>query len=147
METPIEVKIRIARIQETRFSINEKISTLSDIKFDSVDIRLGYNLNCDIANNQFTINIKIDYFSKIESSTLVSLDVANTFEIQDMSSHFVQRENEFDDKSNVVPQMLRLSIGSTRGVLAAKVVGTALANMPLPMFNVSALLEQKTKRQ
>lgn len=147
MEKLIEVKVRIARIQETRFSINENISTLSDVKFDAVDIRLGYNLKCDIANNQFTVNTRIDYTLKTDATKLVSLDVANIFDIEDMGSHFVQRENEFDDKANIAPQMLHLSIGATRGVLAAKVAGTALANMPLPMFNVAELLEQNKKRQ
>lgn len=143
MKAPIEVKIRIARIQETRFTINEKISMLSKVEFDNVEINLGYNFNCNIANNQFTINIRIEYISKAEAATLVSLDVSNLFDILEMSSHFEQRENGFNDKSNIVPQMLRLSIGATRGVLAAKVAGTALVNMPMPMFDVDALLKQR----
>ncbi len=146
METKIDVKMKIAQIQETKFSISEKVLAGVDIEQDKINIQLGYGFNCDIESNRFAVNVNIEYkyiFTEVEES-IVSLSVKSIFDIEDMSNHFEQGVGQFNDKSNLVPQMLSVAIGSTRGVLAAKVASTSLSKYPMPMIDMSILMN-KTK--
>lgn len=146
METKIDVKMRIAQIQETKFSISEKVLAGVDIEQDNINMQLGYGFNCDIESNRFAVNVNVEYkyiFTEVEES-IVSLSVKSIFDIEDMSNHFEQGVGQFNDKSNLVPQMLSVAIGSTRGVLAAKVAATSLSKYPMPMIDMSVLMN-KTK--
>lgn len=136
------IKMRISQIIETKFSINEKISMMTDLNENHLKMQLGFNLSPDMSKNFFTVTIMMSYKYEVNGmdQDLVNLDVANVFEIQNIADYFEFKDNNFNDKAKLVPQMLNVAIGSTRGMLAAKVAGTILSKYPLPIIDVNTIL-------
>lgn len=72
----------------------------------------------------------------------MELSTSNIFEFDELKQYFSFHESGLEDKFDVLPILLNISIGSLRGYLVAKTVGTCLSDYPLPIINIDAFLKQ-----
>lgn len=136
------IQMRIFQIVEQKFSINEKVPTMKDIVADNLNMQLRFGLKPDKDNNTFTVTIMLAYKYQVNDiiEDMVSIDVSSIFEIPNIDKFIDLQSDSFNDKAQLVPQMLNIAIGATRGMLAAKVAGTILAKFPMPMIDLEELI-------
>lgn len=135
--------MRIIQVQEMKFALDGCVLTLEELDRSKLNVQIGFKFKPVKNDNLFTVTAMVNYKSPInnQETTLVSLEVANIFEIKNITEHIEFMDMKFNDKSNVVPTMVNVAVGTIRGILAAKVAGTILAKFPLPLMNVKNLIE------
>ena len=129
------IEMQVVQIQEMNFALDESLWTLKDIDRDDLDVQMGIKFQPIMRENHMSISVKVYYRYKIdgEMKPIMSIEIATLFLIVDM-------DTQFNDKSNIIPSLLNVAIGATRGFLAAKVSGTILSKYPLPLMDVNEVL-------
>ncbi len=146
-----EIKVRLVKIQETVFLIDSPLlqSIANDTPQLNFDVEVGFSLPKDSENNTFEIRTIALYHYLPEPSEeeqeikparkkALELGTSNLFEFDDVNEYFFFKEDGLEDKFNVLPILLNISIGALRGILVAKTAGTCLSNFPLPIINIEA---------
>lgn len=149
-----EIKVRISKIYETGFFINLPLLKSDDIETSraNFDVEVGFNLPDNVEGNTFEIKTVVRYhhLSKHDGEDqaiipirkkVLELSTSNLFEFDDLKVYFSFEEGGLEDKFNVLPILLNVSIGSLRGYLVAKTIGTCLSDYPLPIINIEAFLK------
>ena len=136
------IELQVVQIQEMNFALDESLWTLKDIDRDDLDVQMGIKFQPIMRENHMSISVKVYYRYKIdgEMKPIMSIEIATLFLIVDMDKHIENKETQFNDKSNIIPSLLNVAIGATRGFLAAKVSGTILSKYPLPLMDVNEVL-------
>ena len=136
------VEMQIMQIQERSFSLDDSIWTLDALNRDALEVQIGFKFEPIPEKNLFSVWIKAHYRYSVadEKKKLASIEVATLFEIVNMEAHIEAQGEQFNDKSDLVPMMLNIAIGSTRGFIASKVAGTILAKYPLPIMDIQEVL-------
>lgn len=158
MDTPKidnkEIKVRISKIYETSFFIDLPLLKSDDIETSrtNFEVEVGFNLPDNVEGNTFEIKTVVRYLylpkhdgedqaiNPIRKKVL-ELSTSNLFEFDDLKSYFSIEEGGLEDKFNLLPILLNISIGSLRGYLVAKTMGTCLSDYPLPIINIEAFLK------
>lgn len=145
-----EVKVRLLKIQETDYFIDSPLLQIvaNDTPRSNFDVEVGFNLPQDTDNNTFEIRSIAFYYYTPEQSQkeqehstrkkALELGTLNLFEFDDVKEYFTFKEGGLEDKFNVLPILLNISIGALRGILVAKTAGTCLSNFPLPLISIES---------
>ncbi len=150
-----EIKVKISKIIETSFFIELPLLKSDDIEASraNFDVEVGFNLPDNVEGNIFEIKTVVRYhhipkhdgvdtaMNKMKKKVL-ELSTSNIFEFDDLKQYFSFHEGGLEDKYDVLPLLLNISIGSLRGYLVAKTVGTCLSDYPLPIINIETFLKQ-----
>lgn len=139
-----EIKMQIVRIQEMNFALDECIWSLQEIDRDKLNVKMGFKFHPNINEESLSISVRVYYNYDIEGETrkIMSIEIVSLFKIVDIDKHIELGETKFNDKSNIIPSLLNIAFGSTRGYLAAKVAGTILAKYPLPLMDADSILSK-----
>ncbi len=115
--------IKIKRIKEQYFSINEPI--LTDIS-RLIKIEIGQNLGFAIEANLVSLTIRIYYhYPEDANNILAEISVQNIYEISDLY-RFQISETEIKLPKQTITSILSVSISHTRSLLAKNLLGTVL---------------------
>jgi hypothetical protein len=149
-----EIKVRISKIYETSFFIDLPLLKSDDIETSrtNFDVEVGFSLPENVDGNTFEVktNVRYHYLPKHDGvdqaitplrKKVLELSTSNLFEFDDLKVYFSFEEGGLEDKFNVLPILLNVSIGSLRGYLVAKTIGTCLSNYPLPIINIETFLK------
>ncbi len=149
-----EIRVRISKIYETSFFIDLPLLKSDDIETSraNFEVEVGFNLPDNVEGNTFEIKTVVRYhhlpkhdgedqaINPIRKKVL-ELSTSNLFEFDDLKEYFSFEEGGLEDKFDVLPILLNVSIGSLRGYLVAKTIGTCLSDYPLPLINIEAFLK------
>ena len=70
------------------------------------------------------------------------------FEIKNLKELLVCQEvQSFEDKANIVPVLLNISISTLRGIIVTRTAGTPLASFPLPVVDIRQVIRHKKEKQ
>lgn len=149
-----EIKVRISKIYETGFFIDLPLLKSEDIDTSrsNFNVEVGFNLPDNVEGNFFEVKTVVRYHHlpkhdeedpAINSmkKKVLELSTSNLFEFDDLKQYLSFQEGGIEDKFNVLPILLNVSIGSLRGYLVAKTIGTCLSDYPLPIINIEAFLK------
>lgn len=134
MEKETIVNIALVKIQETAFKFNTDFDYAN---FDRKNITVGYGQKFHVDMQAETVGVELTFsFSeKVSNTDLVTLSVNSTYTISNLSEILKIEEGVYKtNEGHVIPKMIKLSIGTMRGILYMKLKDTALADMLLPLI-------------
>lgn len=142
---PIEVQLQLLKVQEIGCSINTNILSPEN-KFDPRNLKIDFGINIKLNLEEeifiLTVMVKYNYDIKGVSNNVLELTSENQFKVLDLKNLIIIKSNgDFEDKANLLPTLLGLSISTIRGMLVVKTAGTILANPPLPIVNPTEILK------
>lgn len=148
MEESNNILINIKEINETSFILRQLPLPIEEIQFGknlSFGLGLGFKINLDIEELRlsFSITYKVDKFE----NHVVELTSEIVFEIKDLAKvASSEKDGQYQINDDFLVTLVGISIGTTRGMLAANTKGSPLAKFPLPILNPKELLEQMNKQ-
>lgn len=134
----IEVAIEIKKIKENSFSLSIPDSLRETINHDNIKIGIGVALDPEIDKDLFTVHVAIKY--KYDEDILLEYKVSFTFTVENIDQLIKIKEAGFQTNVDFIPELLRVSVGALRGMLAIKTIGTILADDLLPIIDINQLL-------
>ncbi len=144
-----EIELRLVKVQETGFYMNSSLLEKNDeLKLNNLSIKFGINLIPDLSQNKLDLKVIVRYLlDDNEEKKVLELETSNIFEILNIKDIVTIREDMIIDTSGITPTLVGVAIGTLRGILFTKTVGTALSEYPLPIINpvllCNALLKEK----
>lgn len=134
------IELKLQNIKESYVFIDSEVLTSPDFKIKDTKIEMGFKPDIETDNNIFTLHLSVIY--KIADIKIVEITTASSFYVKDLKKVIKLEENKkFQDKLGLVPTLLGITIGTMRGILFVKTVGTKLSEYPLPLINPTDLCE------
>lgn len=128
------VNIALVKIQETAFRFN------TDFDYNGYDrekITVGYGQKFHVDIQAQTVGVELTFiFSDKSSNTdLVTLSVNSIYAIYNLSDILMVEDGVYKtNEDHVIPKIIKLSIGTMRGILYMKLKDTILSDMLLPLI-------------
>lgn len=128
------VNIALVKIQETAFRFN------TDFDYNGYDrekITVGYGQKFHVDIQAQTVGVELTFiFSDKSSNTdLVTLSVNSIYAISNLSDILMVEDGVYKtNEDHVIPKIIKLSIGTMRGILYMKLKDTILSDMLLPLI-------------
>lgn len=128
------VNIALVKIQETAFRFN------TDFDYNGYDrekITVGYGQKFHVDIQAQTVGVELTFiFSDKSSNTdLVTLSVNSVYTISNLSDILMVEDGVYKtNEDHVIPKIIKLSIGTMRGILYMKLKDTILSDMLLPLI-------------
>jgi hypothetical protein len=130
---PIEFGLKSIRVDE--------FATIQDtpIKKDKVKLGTGFGFGIDRGASEITVSLKVTFES--ENKPFVILQVSCTYMVkpEDFEKFPIKDESTIQIRQDFISHLAFLTVGTTRGVLYAKLEATSFKDYFLPIINVSNL--------
>lgn len=132
-------------IQETSFKYNA-IYDYSKLSKETLRLGIGQQFHANIEDEILTVGISINYINTPDKTELASISILLNFKISDLGSLVTPTENGIEtENSELILNLLNISIGTLRGVFYARLKGTPLEKYPIPLIPKDEL-EQSNKK-
>lgn len=128
------VNIALVKIQETGFRFNTDFDYNG---YDKEKITVGYGQKFHVDMQAQTVGVELTFiFSDKSSNTdLVTLSVNSVYTISNLSGILKVEDGVYKtNEDHVIPKIIKLSIGTMRGILYMKLKDTVLSDMLLPLI-------------
>lgn len=128
------VNIALVKIQETAFRFN------TDFDYNGYDrekITVGYGQKFHVDIQAQTVGVELTFIFSDKSSNidLVTLSVNSIYAISNLSDILMVEDGVYKtNEDHVIPKIIKLSIGTMRGILYMKLKDTVLSDMFLPLI-------------
>lgn len=128
------VNIALVKIQETAFRFN------TDFDYNGYDrekITVGYGQKFHVDMQAQTVGVELTFIFSDKSSNidLVTLSVNSIYAISNLSDILMLEDGVYKtNEDHVIPKIIKLSIGTMRGILYMKLKDTTLSDMLLPLI-------------
>lgn len=128
------VNIALVKIQETAFRFN------TDFDYNGYDrekITVGYGQKFHVDMQAQTVGVELTFIFSDKSSNidLVTLSVNSIYAISNLSDILMVEDGVYKtNEDHVIPKIIKLSIGTMRGILYMKLKDTILSDMLLPLI-------------
>lgn len=141
----IVLQIALNKIKELSYQEASRLEQILRMK-GSKEIQIGFTVSMepDQQNNILDFRLGVVYYTVIESvrHQLVEYKALFTFEILGLEEHLQAAELErIAIKPELFSLLLGIAVGSVRGMLAVKMSGSLLDNYPLPIINLTSLMQ------
>lgn len=126
--------IALVKIQETAFRFNTDFDYNG---YDKEKITVGYGQKFHVDMQAQTVGVELTFiFSDKSSNTdLVTLSVNSVYTISNLSGILKVEDGVYKtNEDHVIPKIIKLSIGTMRGILYMKLKDTVLSDMLLPLI-------------
>ncbi len=148
---PKNFTFRIRQIAERSFFLNIPYVTESrNIDSGNLSLSMDFDVHCkDLENNLLTIIVSASYYCSEKKKKIKVLEssTTNQFEVKNINELIDCRNGQtIEDKSNIIPILLNISISTMRGIMLTRTAGTPLAAFPLPVIDVRKVIQQKEKQ-
>lgn len=131
------LKMRISQIIETNFKICGDLLMSNEIDEKEIQVKIAVRFSHKNRDDLFSITVAAIYEQTKEniSKDIALVETTTIFEIEEITNYFDFNDDTIIDKANLIPQLLSVSIGNTRGYAASKLANTPLSKFPIPMFD------------
>lgn len=126
--------IALVKIQETAYRFNTDFDYTN---FDRENLTVSYGQKFHVDMQAQTVGVELTFvFSEKASNTdLVALSVNSVYAISGLSDILKVEDGVYKtNEDHVIPKIIKLSIGTMRGILYMKLKDTVLAGMLLPLI-------------
>lgn len=134
MEKEKVVNIALVKIQETAFRFNTDFDYAG---FDRENMTVGYGqkFHVDMQAQNIGVELTFVFSEKTSNTDLVTLSVNSVYAISDLADILKIEDGVYKtNEGHVIPKIIKLSIGTMRGILYMKLKDTVLADMFLPLI-------------
>lgn len=142
--TDQELNIRIARIRELT-AINS-MSRLELLRHSGGEIAVSFNSRLiplrETGKISLVTGVKYRRSRNMIERTLLHYNIETVFEIDDIGSHVAVDGDNISVPPRLLTLMYTVAIGALRGMLSQRTARTFLADYPLPLINVSEIVDR-----
>ncbi len=134
-------KLQLKSVKTIDLSIiSPKVKLKTKVEF-TVNIKTEFLVNID--KNVFAIRPTISLIDSAKK-IITSIKTENYFEIEDLNQYLKKDDsNSIELPESLLSALMNISIGTARGILLAKVGGTALDQLVLPIIPTKSLMPVK----
>lgn len=128
------VNIALVKIQETAFRFNTDFDYNG---YDKEKITVGYGqkFHADMQAQTVGVELTFIFSDKTSNTDLVTLSVNSVYAISNLSDILKVEDGVYKtNEDHVIPKIIKLSIGTMRGILYMKLKDTVLSDMLLPLI-------------
>ena len=137
-----QIQMRLRSVREVRFSMTSGKLGFDD-RGDELQIGFKNDLFPDIDREVFTIHFGVQY--SINGEILLESVYAFEFDVKDLAE-FVSTDGHGKwTVRGLMPHMVSVAVGTMRGILAVRTVGTDLNKYPIPIMDPIQLCENLAK--
>ena len=115
---------------------------LRNIRGEKVNVDLNVRVVPDVEHSLISLIVTCSYIAVIGyiRTRLLVCSVVSTFEIKELEKFVEIQGDDVVVTAPLMKQMLGISVGALRGIVSVRTQGTPLANSPLPMIDLTALM-------
>lgn len=138
------IQMRLDSVSEMGFSLNPG---LLDDNAKEQEIQLGFSssIEPDVKNDKMALIFGVKYASK--ENTLLESIYKFVFSVVNLEQFIKYNGDKSITINQIMPHLLSVAVGTTRGILVVKTAGTKLSQFPLPMIDVNQLNEMLSTRR
>lgn len=135
------LEMRLLQILETKFQLCGELFNIEGITYDTLKLKFGFKLFPEGEDKlRLAVNTIYIYDNGNAQKELANIEISTFFWINNLNSFIEFEDGKFNDKTGILPLLLDVSVGATRGYIASKLAGTVLSKFPLPIFDIDNLL-------
>jgi len=145
-----EVNIQLLKVIEIESFLNfDALNSIKDFNVDHMELEIEMNIDVREEVDQVILAMMIKYYYPSENTKveLLILKTSNVFQVVDVKEFFSKYTTNVVDKFGILPNLLSVALGTLRGIIVVRTVGTILENHPLPMLNPVELCRNLEKNQ
>jgi hypothetical protein len=147
MSEDTKIEIGLQSIHEIAFKLNKEFD-FAKVDKDHLFISINRHFSSNIEEETFDIDLKLSYtynqntinIDTADNVQLLFLEVKNRFQIKELNSILEIKDDSYHFKKDILPELLRISIGAIRGILFSRTRETPLSEYPLPLMNTENIL-------
>jgi len=115
---------------------------LRRLRGEKVSVDLNVRVVPDVGHSVLSLVVTCSYIAVIGyiRTRLLVCSVVACFEIKELDRYVEFHGEDVVVAAPVMKQMLGISVGALRGIVAVRTQGTLLARTPLPIIDLTALL-------
>lgn len=137
----LSLEMRLLQVIETKFQLCGDLFNIEGITYDTLNLKFGFRLYPEGENKlRLAVNVIYIYDDNNSQKELANIEVSTYFWINNLNSFIEFMDNKFCDKTNILPLLLNVSVGTTRGYVASKLAGTTLSKFPMPIVDIEEFL-------
>ena len=140
-----KIQYRIVEIKRlSQFENNPKDLGLSLEEIQVGEILLNMSVITNLKNNQVKFDLNVIFFKSADKKKieLFGVRTLHRFEIRDMAKVFPRNaNNKLEIPDDFMFTLMRLVIGSVRGILAVSNTNAEYSNIYLPVINIKSLVK------
>ena len=148
MDENSNILIRIREINEISFTLRQISLPVEEIIFgENLSFGLGFDFKVNVEKNELDFKSSLKYIIKGIENPVVELETEIAFEIKDMLKVVqTNEEGQLQINDEFLVTLAGISIGTTRGMLAANTKGSQMAKFPMPILNPKEILDQMNEQ-
>lgn len=128
------VNIALVKIQETAFRFNTDFD-YNGYDREKITVGYGQKFHVDIQAQTVGVELTFIFSDKTSNIDLVTLSVNSIYAISNLSDILMVEDGVYKtNEDHVIPKIIKLSIGTMRGILYMKLKDTVLSDMLLPLI-------------
>lgn len=126
--------IALVKIQETAFRFNTDFD-YNGYDREKITVGYGQKFHVDIQAQTLGVELTFIFSDKTSNIDLVTLSVNSIYAISNLSDILMVEDGVYKtNEDHVIPKIIKLSIGTMRGILYMKLKDTILSDMLLPLI-------------
>ena len=128
------VNIALVKIQETAFRFNTDFD-YNGYDREKITVGYGQKFHFDIQAQTVGVELTFIFSDKSSNPDLVTLSVNSIYAISNLSDILMVEDGVYKtNEDHVIPKIIKLSIGTMRGILYMKLKDTILSDRVLPLI-------------
>jgi len=148
MDENSNILIRIREINEISFTLRQISLPVEEIIFgENLSFGLGFDFKVNVEKNELDFKSSFKYIIEGIENPIVELETEIVFEIKDILKVVqTNEEGQLQINDEFLVTLAGISIGTTRGMLAANTKGSQMAKFPMPILNPKEILDQMNEQ-
>ncbi len=134
-----DVSISLKSVREIRGAsvVNRRAALRAAVQVD-----MAVRVVPDIERSTVSLLVTASYIyaGPLRRERLMTCSALAAFEIENLMQHVEINGEDVVVASRVMMTMLGIAVGALRGIIAVRTAGTTLANRPLPIIDLTALM-------
>lgn len=137
-----QINITLRSINELPGATAINRRALRSINGEKVNVDFNVRVVPNLERSLISLVVTCSYIAVIGliRTRVLVCSVISTFEIENLRSHVDVRGADVVVTGPLMKHMLAITVGALRGIVAVRTQGTPLANSPLPIIDLTALL-------
>ena len=132
----VNIQMRLESVNEKDFRMTQSLLN-DDVNPDNIQIGFSNQISPDVKGDKISLTFGVRYVIKGEVA-LESIYEFN-FAVKDLKQFVTFNNDKSITVTHIMPHLLSVAIGTTRGILVVKTAGTLFAKYPLPIIDVNTL--------
>ena len=137
-----DVSISLKSVREIRGAsvVNRRAALRAAGKPVQVDMAVRVVPDIERSTVSLLVTASYIYAGPLRRERLMTCSALASFEIENLMQHVEINGEDVVVASRVMMTMLGIAVGALRGIIAVRTAGTTLANRPLPIIDLTALM-------